>query len=164
MAASDIQSTGFVDNWQTGKTLAECNLRMFEAEDSCDVTFRVGSSGHVIKAHRYVLISRSCVFHAMFTGDLAEKSDVSVPEMEPNDFKQFLLYLYTDNTTVDADNVTALLYASRKYDITSLESQCTEFLEENLNVDNACVILESAHRFDESQLFQRAFGLHTKYS
>ncbi|XP_046581174.1 LOW QUALITY PROTEIN: BTB/POZ domain-containing protein 6-like [Haliotis rubra] len=156
MATSDIQPTGFVDNWQAGKTLAECNLHMFLAEDSCDVTFRVGYSGHVIKAHRYVLISRSCVFHAMFTGPLAEKSDVSVPDIENNHFKQFLLYLYTDKTTVDADNITALLYASRKYAITALESECLEFLEKYLNTDNACVILDAADRFDQRPLFQKA--------
>ncbi|XP_048241902.1 BTB/POZ domain-containing protein 6-like [Haliotis rufescens] len=163
MAAVNVQqaesASGFVDNWQAGKTLAQCNLRMFDEEELCDVTFRVGSTGHVSKAHRYVLISRSCVFHAMFTGPLAETSEVSVPEIEPKDFRQFLLYLYTDNTTVDADNVTALLYASRKYAITALESQCLEFLEKHLNVDNACVILDAAHRFDQSQLFQKAFTL-----
>ncbi|XP_046378807.2 BTB/POZ domain-containing protein 6-like isoform X1 [Haliotis rufescens] len=163
MAALNVHqaesASGFVDNWQAWKTLAECNLRMFDAEEICDVTFRVGSTGHVIKAHRYVLISRSCVFHAMFTGPLAETSEVSVPEIEHKDFRQFLLYLYTDNTTVDADNVTALLYASRKYAITALESQCLEFLEKHLNVDNACVILDAAHRFDQSQLFQKAFTL-----
>ncbi|XP_071099517.1 BTB/POZ domain-containing protein 6-like [Haliotis cracherodii] len=163
MAAVNVQQaerkSGFVDNWQAGKTLAQCNLRMFDAEELCDVTFRVGSTGHVIKAHRYVLISRSCVFHAMFTGLLAETSEVSVPEIEPKDFRQFLLYLYTDNTTVDADNVTALLYASRKYAITALESQCLEFLEKHLNVDNACVVLDAAHRFDQIQLFQKAFTL-----
>ncbi|XP_071099516.1 BTB/POZ domain-containing protein 6-like [Haliotis cracherodii] len=163
MAAVNVQQaerkSGFVDNWQAGKTLAQCNLRMFDAEELCDVTFRVGSTGHVIKAHRYVLISRSCVFHAMFTGLLAETSEVSVPEIEPKDFRQFLLYLYSDNTTVDADNVTALLYASRKYAITALESQCLEFLEKHLNVDNACVILDAAHHFDQSQLFQKALTL-----
>ncbi|XP_048242426.1 BTB/POZ domain-containing protein 6-like [Haliotis rufescens] len=95
----------------------------------------------------------------MFTGPLAETSEVSVPEIEPKEFREFLLYLYTDNTTVDADNVTALLYASRKYAITALESQCLEFLEKHLNVDNACVILDAAHRFDQSQLFQKAFTL-----
>ncbi|XP_046378803.1 BTB/POZ domain-containing protein 6-like [Haliotis rufescens] len=159
MAASSVQPTGFVDNWQAGKTLAQCNRRMLDAEDSCDVTFRVGSTGHMIKAHRYVLISRSCVFHAMFTGPLAEKSDVSIPEIEHKDFKQFVLYLYTDTTHIDADNVTALLYASRKYATTTLESQCLEFLENNLSVENACVVLEAAHHYDQSHLYKEALTL-----
>ncbi|XP_067655349.1 BTB/POZ domain-containing protein 6-like [Haliotis asinina] len=159
MATSRVKPRGFVDNWQAGKTLVECNLGMFDAEDSCDVTFRVGSSGQVIKAHRYVLISRSCVFHAMFTGSLAERSDVSVPEIEPSHFRQFLLYLYTDNTDIDAHNVTALLYESRKYAITALESKCLEFLKTNLSVDNACVILEAADRLDVKHLYQEALAL-----
>ncbi|XP_046581171.1 BTB/POZ domain-containing protein 6-like [Haliotis rubra] len=98
----------------------------------------------------------------MFTGLLAGKSDVSVPDIEPNYFKHFLLYLYTDNTTVDVDNVTALLYISRKYAVDVLESECLEFLEENLNVDNACVVLDAADRFDQSSLFQKAFSLIMK--
>ncbi|XP_067655876.1 BTB/POZ domain-containing protein 6-like [Haliotis asinina] len=158
MAASDIRP-GFVDNWQAGKTVAECNRRMFDTEESCDVTFRVGSSGQVIKAHSYVLISRSCVFHAMFTGSLAERSDVSVPEIEPSHFRQCLLYLYTDDADIDADNATGLLYASRKYDITALELKCLDFLKMHLSVDNACVILEAADRFDEKQLYQEALTL-----
>lgn len=86
-----VKKSGFADNWQAGKTLAECNLRMFSDEDSCDVTFQVGSTSHVIKAHRYVLISRSCVFHAMLSGPRMKKSDISVPEIEYHHFKQFLM-------------------------------------------------------------------------
>ncbi|XP_067655543.1 BTB/POZ domain-containing protein 6-like [Haliotis asinina] len=159
MATSVLQPAEFVDNWQAGKTLAECNLRMFDAEDSCDVTFRVGSSGDEIKAHSYVLISRSCVFHAMFTGSLTEKNSVSVPEIAPKHFRQFLLYLYTDDTDIDAQNVTALLYASRKYAITALGAKCRKFLKINLSVDNACVILEAAYRFDENLLYKKVMTL-----
>ncbi|XP_046581172.1 BTB/POZ domain-containing protein 6-like [Haliotis rubra] len=90
---------------------------------------------------------------------LAEKSDVSVLEIEPTHFRQFLLYLYTDNADIDADNATGLLYASRKYDITALELKCLNFLKINLTVDNACVILEAAHRFDDIQLYQEALTL-----
>ncbi|XP_046378810.2 BTB/POZ domain-containing protein 2-like [Haliotis rufescens] len=129
---------------------------MLDAEELCDVKFRVGSTSHVIKAHRYVLISRSCVFHAMFTGPLEETSEVSVPEIEHKELRQFLLFLYTDDTTVDADNVTALLYVSRKYAITALESMCLEFLEKHLNVNNVFVILHAVYHMDESKLFQTA--------
>ncbi|XP_046346952.2 BTB/POZ domain-containing protein 6-like [Haliotis rufescens] len=154
-----VKKSGFADNWQAGKTLAECNLRMFSDEDSCDVTFQVGSTSHVIKAHRYVLISRSCVFHAMLSGPRMKKSDISVPEIEYHHFKQFLIYLYTDHTKVDVDNATALLYASRKYAINTLESCCLEFLDEHLSADNACIILKSANRFGQSEFYQKALAL-----
>ena len=95
MATSKVENSetsgGFVDNWQAGKTLAQCNLRMLSAEDGCDVVFTVGTDDHVIKAHRYILMSRSCVFYAMFSGPLAEKSEVNVPEVESCHFKQFLV-------------------------------------------------------------------------
>ncbi len=94
MATSKIQqkedSSGFVNNWQAGKSLAECNLRMLDSQDCCDVTFRCGERREVIGAHRYVLISRSCVFYAMFVGPLAKETEVDVPEIELDYFKQFI--------------------------------------------------------------------------
>ncbi|XP_071099606.1 BTB/POZ domain-containing protein 6-B-like isoform X2 [Haliotis cracherodii] len=144
------------DNWQAGMSLAECNMRMLDTEDGCDVTFLVGSERHMIKAHRYMLISRSCVFDAMFADDVAKSSDVSVPDMTPNHFQQFLTYLYTDDTSVDSDNATVLLHAARKYAVTLLEDKCLQFLQLNLSVDNACSVLDIAYRYEYEELFEAA--------
>ncbi|XP_048245844.1 BTB/POZ domain-containing protein 6-like [Haliotis rufescens] len=83
------RKSGYADNWQSGKTVTECNLRMLDTEDFCDVTFRLGSEKQVVRAHRYVLVSRSCVFHAMFCGPLAEKGEVTIPDIEADIFKEF---------------------------------------------------------------------------
>ena len=88
MAAT--KDSGFVDNWQSGKSVTECNLHMLTSEDFCDVTFRVGPNKDVVRAHRYVLVSRSCVFHAMFCGPLAEKGEVALPDIERDCFNDFL--------------------------------------------------------------------------
>ncbi|XP_046566626.1 BTB/POZ domain-containing protein 6-like [Haliotis rubra] len=97
------QESGYVDNWQARKTLTQCNLRMLETEDFSDVTFRVGSQQQVVRAHRYVLVSRSCVFHAMFCGPLAEKGEVTIPDIDADIFKEFLRYIYTDEARIDAE-------------------------------------------------------------
>ncbi len=89
MATED--KSGFVDNWQSDKGLAECNLHMLLSKDCCDVTFLVGSKEKIIVAHRYVLSSRSCVFHAMFCGPLAEKGDITIPDVEEDIFSNMLL-------------------------------------------------------------------------
>lgn len=80
-------------DWQAHLSALECNHHMFENQIHCDVNFRVGSRGQVLGAHRYVLESRSDVFTVMFHGPLAETGIIDVPEVEFDDFKEFLRYV-----------------------------------------------------------------------
>ncbi|XP_046547329.1 BTB/POZ domain-containing protein 6-like isoform X1 [Haliotis rubra] len=156
------QESGYVDNWQGRETLTECNLRMLETEDFSDVTFRVGSQQQVVRAHRYVLVSRSCVFHAMFCGPLAEKGEVTIPDIEADIFKEFLRYMYTDEARINAETVTGLMYTSRKYSLDTLYDLCVTFLEESLSEDNVCQILEECHGYGELDLEQKALKILTE--
>ncbi|XP_048245028.1 BTB/POZ domain-containing protein 6-like isoform X3 [Haliotis rufescens] len=154
--------SGYVDNWQGGKTVTECNLRMLNTEDLSDVTFRVGSEKQVVRAHRYVLVSRSCVFHAMFCGPLAEKGEVTIPDIEADIFKEFLRYVYTDKATINAETVTGLKYTSRKYSLDALYKLCETFLEKSLSEDNVCQILEECHGYGELDVEQKALEILTQ--
>ncbi|XP_071118012.1 BTB/POZ domain-containing protein 6-like [Haliotis cracherodii] len=158
MATVEVRgdNSGFVDNWQSGKSLAECNLHMLTSEDSCDVDFRVGKEEKLVRAHRYILMSRSCVFHAMLCGPLAEKEDIKVPDVEEEIFTEMLRYLYTDTSTLTTENVTGVLYLAKKYAVGGLERLCLTYLHSSLTAENACVILEQAHVFDEEKLLDRA--------
>ncbi|XP_048255466.1 BTB/POZ domain-containing protein 6-like isoform X2 [Haliotis rufescens] len=158
MASVEVRedNSGFVDNWQSGKSLAECNLHMLSSEDSCDVSFRVGKEEKLVRAHRYVLMSRSSVFHAMLCGPLAEKEEIKIPDVEEETFSEMLRYLYTDTSTPTAENVTGVLYLAKKYAVGGLERLCLTYLESSLTAENACVILEQAHVFDEEKLLDRA--------
>ncbi|XP_046547323.1 BTB/POZ domain-containing protein 6-like [Haliotis rubra] len=156
------QESGYVDNWQARKTLTQCNLRMLETEDFSDVTFRVGSREQVVRAHRYVLVSRSCVFHAMFCGLLAGKGEVTITDIEADIFKEFLRYIYTDEVRINAETVTALMYTSNKYSLDALYDLCVTFLEVSLSEDNVCQILEQCHRYGELDLEQKALKILTE--
>lgn len=59
-----------------------------------------------------------------------------------------------DETVVNSDSVMHLLYTAKKYSIYSLEDVCKQFLKANINVDNACLILEQSHAFDEKDLYE----------
>ncbi|XP_067678763.1 BTB/POZ domain-containing protein 6-like [Haliotis asinina] len=158
MASMEVREDNSVldDNWQSGKSLAECNLYMLTSEDSCDVSFRVGNNERIVRAHRYVLMSRSSVLHAMLCGPLAEKEEIRIPDVEEEIFNDMLRFLYTDTTTLTAENVTGLLYLAKKYAVGGLERLCVAYLESSLTAENACVILEQAHVFDEETLFAMA--------
>lgn len=79
------------DDWKMRTTLMECNRYMLENKVACDVNFILGTEGQKVTAHKYVLISRSPVFHAMFYGPVADQSDeIHVPDIEPEVFLLFL--------------------------------------------------------------------------
>ncbi|XP_041372669.1 BTB/POZ domain-containing protein 2-like [Gigantopelta aegis] len=49
-----------------------------------------------------------------------------------------------------------LMYVSKKYDVKTLEQKCLTYLSSSMTSDNACVILEQAHVFDEQELKEKA--------
>jgi hypothetical protein len=67
---------------------------MLENEIESDVTFiLIEENGEQqrMRAHKFVLISRSPVFFAMLSGPLAEKGqDIRIPDISPDVFKQLL--------------------------------------------------------------------------
>lgn len=84
-------ATQNTENWQARKNVLKCNEYMFINQLYCDVTFKVGTAGKEVKAHKYVLASRSSVFAAMFYGSLSEVKDVIiVPDIETEVFNILL--------------------------------------------------------------------------
>ena len=86
MATAETQE----QNWQCDKSLVECLKHLFTAGIACDVTFLVGEDKCRISAHKTILISRSPVFYAMFEGNLAEKGEIVIPDIEQEVFTMFL--------------------------------------------------------------------------
>lgn len=79
-------------DWQTGKALPERLVYMLTNEVLADVKFIVGSDHTEVKAHKNIVASASPVFFAMFAGPLAEQTEVAVPDIEADIFKQMLRY------------------------------------------------------------------------
>ena len=82
--------TTMADDWQLGKTLSDRLQHMLSHQLMCDVTFRVGSTQTPIKSHKFMLASASPVFYSMFEGPMAEKGDVSIPDVEAEVFNDIL--------------------------------------------------------------------------
>lgn len=61
------------------------NLRMLENDSLTDIVIQAGETKTEIKAHKFMLASRSPVFHTMFCGSLPETSGViTVQDIEPD--------------------------------------------------------------------------------
>ena len=82
-------------DWQASmRSLRERTAVMFNNELLADVCFIVGldsSTQRRIPAHKFILVTGSSVFHAMFCGSLAEeKKEITIPDVEPQAFINML--------------------------------------------------------------------------
>lgn len=112
-----------------------------------------------MKAHKYVLASRSSVFAAMLYGSLSETSDVIVvPDIEPDVFDALLKFMYFEAKEINAYNVIGTLYAAEKYGVSDLIGICRSYLESNITVDSVCVIMENSKIFNMADLFSKCIN------
>ncbi|XP_041360436.1 BTB/POZ domain-containing protein 2-like [Gigantopelta aegis] len=150
-----MSSQNTTTDWQSGRDFAETNLYMLEHEITCDVTFRVGTEQTTVRAHRFMLISRSHVFSAMLCGPLAETGEIEIPDVDGDSFSLFLRFVYTNDVIVEPNTVMHLLYLAKKYNIVKLRDQCLIFLNAAMTVENMFVLLEQAKMFDEKWLIEK---------
>ncbi|WAR07097.1 BTBD6-like protein [Mya arenaria] len=151
----DYSSTG-QDDWQDGRTLIEASDYMLQNEVACDVIFLLGDGQTEMAAHRYVMMARSPALHRLFnTHEVKTNLAVSIPDISSETFKDVLTYMYTEHVDIHGENVGSLLHAARRLEVNGLSRLCFKFLDQHMSVGNACRILEQAHRFQETGLFDK---------
>ncbi|CAC5401246.1 BTBD3_6 [Mytilus coruscus] len=136
-----------LSEWMENKTLPECMMYMLKNEIICDVTFLVGENCKPIKAHRYMLCSRSPVFHTMFQGSMPETNNINVPDIDENTFDLVLKYIYSDEIEITNENVRDILYAADKYMLSRVKQKCSDLLKKTARSSDAVVALSTASQF-----------------
>ena len=66
---------------------------MLERELACDVEFGVGLNGDIVRAHKYMLVTRSPVFYAMFYGSVGtahHDAPIIIPDTTAEAFRSML--------------------------------------------------------------------------
>ena len=107
-----------------------------------DVVFCV--QGIEFPAHRAILSARSPVLKAMLQHDMKEKltNRVDVPDVEPELFKTFLLFIYTGRIQGDLQQLAEqLVPVADKYQVRDLKNNCEKVLIRNLTVENVVDLL-----------------------
>ena len=147
------------DNWTTRCTIRERCKFMFNKELLSDVKFvvrdyeRGSESMKKIPAHKFLLAISSPVFHAMFYGELAEKKDsIDISDCDHKSLLELFRFIYSDEVTLNADNVMQVLYLAKKYMLPSLADKCKTFLGENLDASNVFHVLPAAQKYEEKDL------------
>jgi len=128
--------------------LVEFFSKLLHSEKFADVYFIVGE-GKTQKrfpAHRLVLAASSPLFEAMLYPPTFLDTDppkvelpleVVIQDTDPESFSLLLQTIYTDEVDVNAQNIAALIACAKKYQIEKLQIACAEFMEADINADNA---------------------------
>ncbi len=79
-------------NWQSGfQTIQDTNRNLLLTGKLSDVTFVVGEEKKEVRAHKFILMSRSSVFEAMFERwDSSSSGPISVEDADFDAFNAFL--------------------------------------------------------------------------
>ena len=136
---------------------------MFNNELLSDIHLVVGKAGlerRDFPAHKLVLAISSPVFHAMFYGSLADNGEeVVITDCEAGSFLQLLKYIYYDAVELDASNVLGTLYLAKKYILPFLVDKCLEYLEDNIDCQNAFTLLSQARYYCAPKLEEKCWGI-----
>ncbi|ESO07786.1 hypothetical protein HELRODRAFT_170339 [Helobdella robusta] len=113
-----------------------------------DLTFVVGKTGAKrleFNVHKSVLSQASVVFKIMLDGAFSKKKEVkkvTIEDVEPPSFSNFLTFVYHEELTLNEDNILDLVHLSHKYMMKDLFDMCFEFLVQYVSPENFLPIFE----------------------
>ena len=153
MLADPVHTTGS----RYPVSVPECDMSthfgsLLSSGESSDVTLVIGRKE--LKAHKFVLSTRSPVFKTMFQVDMKEKltNRVKIEDVELPVFQEMLTFMYTGKSPNLKSMTSELLFAADKYQLDRLKLMCEEELCSKLNATNASQTLELADRHNATQL------------
>ncbi|XP_044579481.1 speckle-type POZ protein-like [Cotesia glomerata] len=119
------------------RPMAQDYKEFYLAKIETDVTINVGDEK--FRAHKSILMARSCVLAAMFNNEMIEKKEntVTIPDIDPQIFEKILEFIYTDQVSDLDENAELLLEGADKYQLQSLKEMCEESLSKTLTFENA---------------------------
>jgi len=124
-----------------------------------DIGFDV--DGTIIPSHKLIIQVRTEYFHRMFSSGLKESQSniIRIFDCSPSIFIDILKFIYTDSCFINEENCNSLMEQANFFQLDRLKAICENFWIGNLNVNNACSIIQIADRFNATQLrdFAREF-------
>ncbi|XP_071087716.1 BTB/POZ domain-containing protein 6-B-like [Haliotis cracherodii] len=155
--SSSIPFIPEVEEWRKGRSLKQCHEYMLTNQVACDVFFTVGVNEDKYGAHKYKLLAVSDVFYVMLLGPMAEHDNtIKIPDIDLTSFKAFLRYVYTEELDVTPDTVMQLMYVAKKYNVEPLVTAIISYIDAQMSIESACVVMEQAHLFNEPTLETKA--------
>ncbi|XP_042910430.1 TD and POZ domain-containing protein 2 [Parasteatoda tepidariorum] len=143
---------------------------IYTSGEMCDLEIRIGEN--ILRAHKFMLCSRSPVFKKMLEHDCLESSSnsITITDCSEIPFKKFLMYLYTGEIEdLSMDTVVPLYSLGDKYDVPALQYACSDILQNKLSesVDDVanivCDVLQLAELHNDIKLKDLAVSFIVKH-
>lgn len=140
-------------------------VQMFQEELFSDVTVIITSSSpdecsRTLRLHRNVLSHLCDYFRGMFTRSFRESGEetVTIEVAEGSSVEATVLvlrYIYTSTIEIHSNNVSEVLFAADKFQISGLRDSCEAYLIQNLCEDSVCSTWKLGHMLGLSQLEEK---------
>ncbi|CAF2989338.1 unnamed protein product, partial [Rotaria sp. Silwood2] len=163
---------------QTNNVNYEVELLKHLSSDFGDLLNRSNLSDCLLKindtymaVHRCVLAARSNTFSAIMSGNNSrldpdikkgletfvkdDKLIISIGKTSLETMKQVIIFMYTAKCQLDERNAYGLLDAAGRYDIKSLKEYTSQFLVNDIKIDNVLKYLGIAYKYDSKLLTQK---------
>eukprot|EP00112_Aurelia_sp_Birch-Aquarium-sp1_P005038 Seg1572.4 transcript_id=Seg1572.4/GoldUCD/mRNA.D3Y31 product="BTB/POZ domain-containing protein 2" protein_id=Seg1572.4/GoldUCD/D3Y31 len=154
------QKCGNKKDWQESKTTVKERIgHLLKNDFMSDFVFI--SNDVKFPVHKLILASTSAVFHAMFCGPMAgQERELDLSHYGNADcISEFLGFIYTDEVSLNWENVFQILNLAKCYLISCLQAKCTKFIEESVTEENALVALQQSLAFDENAAIKKSMEI-----
>ncbi|KAK6644807.1 hypothetical protein RUM43_001080 [Polyplax serrata] len=114
-----MSAVAYIMQWGDHKTDVHNHLRLlFEEQKFVDLT--LFCSTHSVKVHSVVVASNSSYFEKVLLSQNGVNSVIVLKDMKFEVFRALIEFMYCGETTVLDEDVDALLYASKKFEVKGL--------------------------------------------
>lgn len=137
---------------------------IFTGGKNSDLTVKVKRKN--FKCHKNIISARSTVFKAMLQHNMKEKRTgiIKIIDADPHVFHNFLLYLYSCDTSVlKFEYVTGLYQLADKYHVEDLVKVCRNFMLQNISPENIFEFHELGKRHNEDELIKATMHFFTDH-
>ena len=166
-------------DWRLIKKRAEAAVHLLDNQMVCDCQFMLGDDEKVIGAHRSFLVMASPVFEAMFCGSLSysPSEPTRIPDVEYDDFQDFLRYVYSgaigsssfnhsflryiysgDITIINFNHACDVGYIAKKYMVPVLLHLCCKYMALNVRSETTWNAFELGNLYEDESLKFRSMN------
>ncbi|XP_053402074.1 uncharacterized protein LOC128557796 isoform X2 [Mercenaria mercenaria] len=106
--------------------------KFMKSEEFTDIDVRVGRK--IFKCHKIVLAASSSYFKALFSSGMSEVQNgfVDLEAVGETEFRDILKVMYSGKCDLNANNVQGLLYTASYLQISFVEKDCIQFIENSI--------------------------------
>ena len=122
-----------------------------------DVVIKAGNEK--FPANKLVLSCFSSFFEKMFLADMKERyqDTIEIKDFDGKAITHLLKYIYTEDITIDSENVMKLLSAANYLQIQEVVDSCFDFLKDSISIETWSTIFSALQLYQNNQLLSKIY-------